>query len=509
MERGTKAEVKENIEEGIHIKTRTTKQILKDLDSCLGVDKRTKVVMQMYSDYIKLYKKNKIKIGNFNMILSCNNNYNNIVTIINNLLYKEGIIKNIQYQLLADISMVRNNKLETNVLYVIDDDIFKDYKLQRLIASNPTCVFIVIGNDNNIKMLDNIRNTFTWELEINEPTEKEKITYIKNIIKEHDFQCKVTSAELGAITCYDIESINNFLLGAILRANKKKVNYISKEELNVMEKPTNKEGMQKLNNLVGLENVKQQVQQILNYVQVHQARGTLPMLHMVFKGNPGTGKTEVARIIAEILSDYGILEGNYTEVSRADLVAGYVGQTGIKTQRVIEQALGGVLFIDEAYSLCSSDSYSKECIATLIKAMEDHRDNLCVIMAGYPQDMEELLKSNIGFESRVAFKIDFANYIADELYQIFINMMEQEHFKLDTNCKQLILDYFENEIKVCNNFSNGRCVRNLFEKIKMEQATRIIEQKSKDYDLITSADLTTVIEKIRSKPSRNTIGFTA
>ncbi len=186
------------------------------------------------------------------------------------------------------------------------------------------------------------------------------------------------------------------------------------------------------------------------------------------------------------------------------------GQTAIKTQKVIEQALGGVLFIDEAYSLFSQDSYSKECISTLIKAMEDHRDNLCVIMAGYPQDMEELLKSNIGFESRVAFKIDFANYIADELYQIFINMLEQEHFKLDTNCKQLLLDYFENEIKYNkDNFSNGRCARSLFEKVKMEQATRIIEQKSKDFDLITSADLTTVIEKIRSKPSRNTIGFTA
>lgn len=510
MERGTKAEVKENIEEGIHIKARTTKQILKDLDLCLGVDKRTKVVMQMYSDYIKLYKKKKIKIGNFNIILSCNNNnYNNIATIINNLLFKEGIIKNIQYQLLADISMVRNNKLETNVLYVIDDDNFKDYKLQRLIASNPTCVFIVICNDNNVKILDNIRNTFTWEFEINEPTEKEKITYIKNIIKEHGFQCKVTSAELGAITCYDIESINNFLLGAILRANKKKVDYISKQELNIMKNPHHKEGMQKLNNLVGLENVKQQVQRILNYVQVHQARGTLPMLHMAFMGNPGTGKTEVARIIGEIFSDYGILENKFVEVSRNDLVAGYVGQTALKTERVIQQALGGVLFIDEAYSLLSEDNYSKECIATIIKAMEDHRDNLCVIMAGYSQDMEELLKSNTGFESRIAFKIDFADYTAEELYQIFINMLEQEHFKLDTKCKQILLYYFENEIKVCNNFSNGRCARNLFEKIKMEQATRITEQKLKDLDLIIADDVTAVIEQIKTKATKNKIGFTA
>lgn len=191
-------------------------------------------------------------------------------------------------------------------------------------------------------------------------------------------------------------------------------------------------------------------------------------------------------------------------------MAGYVGQTAIKTQKVIEQALGGVLFIDEAYSLLSSDSYSKECISTLIKAMEDHRDNLCVILAGYPQEMEELLKSNTGFESRIAFKIDFPNYVDTELYQIFINMLKQEGFKLSRNCKQIVLDYFNTEINNSkDNFSNGRLVRNLTEKIKMEQANRIIKEKSNNLDLITTADVTAVVEKIRTKPSKNIIGFTA
>lgn len=193
-------------------------------------------------------------------------------------------------------------------------------------------------------------------------------------------------------------------------------------------------------------------------------------------------------------------------------MAGYVGQTAIKTQKVIEQALGGVLFIDEAYSLLSTDSYSKECIATLIKAMEDHRDNLCVILAGYSQDMEELLKSNTGFESRIAFKIDFPNYVDTELYQIFINMLKQEGFKLSRNCKQRVLDYFRNEINNNkDNFSNGRLARNLFEKVKMEQANRIIKEKSNNLDLITTADVTAVVERIKSKtkPSNNRIGFTA
>ena len=190
-------------------------------------------------------------------------------------------------------------------------------------------------------------------------------------------------------------------------------------------------------------------------------------------------------------------------------MAGYIGQTAIKTQKVIDQAMGGVLFIDEAYSLLSTDGYSKECISTLIKAMEDNRDNLCVILAGYPQEMEELLKSNSGFDSRIAFKIDFPSYKEAELYQIFKNMLKDEGFKLSRNCKQIVLDYFNNEINNNKyNFSNARLVRNLTEKIKMEQANRIIKQKSKDLDLIIADDITAVVEKIKTKPSNNRIGFT-
>lgn len=191
------------------------------------------------------------------------------------------------------------------------------------------------------------------------------------------------------------------------------------------------------------------------------------------------------------------------------MIGGYVGQTAMKTQKVIQQALGGVLFIDEAYSLLSDDNYSRECISTLIKEIEDNRDNLCVILAGYSQEMEELLKSNSGFESRIAFKIDFSDYTEAELYQIFTNMLKQEGFKLSRNCKQIVLDYFNNEINNNKyNFSNGRLVRNLTEKIKMEQANRIIKEKSNNIDLIVRDDVIAVVEKIKTKPSKNMIGFT-
>ena len=204
------------------------------------------------------------------------------------------------------------------------------------------------------------------------------------------------------------------------------------------------------------------------------------------------------------------MAGNFVEVGRNDLIAGYVGQTALKTQKVIEKALGGVLFIDEAYSLFSDDSYSAECICTLIKAMEDHRDNLCVIMAGYPQNMEELLKSNYGFSSRIAFKIDFADYTVDELYQILTNGIKQEGFTLDKDCKTPITEYFENEVKNADdNFGNARMVRSFFERIKLEQATRIVDTKSKDINLITTADVSNVIEKIKTQKTQVKIGFSA
>lgn len=282
-----KTEIKNNVEEEIQIKMKTTKQILKGLDSCYGITKRSKEVIKMYSDYIKLYKNKKIKIGNLNMILNCNsNNYSNIINVINSILFKEGIIQYTQYELLTDVHISKNYNINTNALYVINDDGLKDYKLEKLVADNPTSVFIVLCNENNSRMIDNIRTKFTWEISVKEPLVEEKIQYIKDTIIEHGLTPKVTSAELEAITCYDLATIDSFLITAIIGATKKKLTYISKEELNIMENPNHNMGMKKLNNLVGLSEIKEQVQQILNYVKVHKQRGSLPTLNIVFKGNP-------------------------------------------------------------------------------------------------------------------------------------------------------------------------------------------------------------------------------
>lgn len=174
-----------------------------------------------------------------------------------------------------------------------------------------------------------------------------------------------------------------------------------------------------------------------------------------------------------------------------------------------------MLFIDEAYSLCNTfdekrQDYGPECISTLIKEMEDQRSNLCVILAGYKKEMEDLINVNTGFKSRIQFFIDFPDYTEIELNTMFEEMVEKEKFILDTSCKEVVTAYFKNEIKnKSESFSNGRLARNLFEKVKFEQASRIKREKCTNLDLITSEDITNVTEKIKSRNIKKVIGFSA
>lgn len=202
---------------------------------------------------------------------------------------------------------------------------------------------------------------------------------------------------------------------------------------------------------------------------------------------------------------------NFVEATRESLVGMFVGHTAVKTKSVIDSALGGVLFIDEAYSLYDErQSYGAECISTLIKEMEDQRDNLCVIMAGYKNEMEKLIDMNTGFKSRIQFFVDFPDYTETELSTIFEKMVEGEKFTLDIGCKEIIIDYFKNEIKnKGESFSNGRLARNLFEKVKFEQASRVKREKCTNLDLITREDIINVTEKIKSRNIKKVIGFSA
>ena len=248
------------------------------------------------------------------------------------------------------------------------------------------------------------------------------------------------------------------------------------------------EVFEELDGLVGLNKVKQALRDLVSLKELkNKASNDLKIkdvnLHMVFLGNPGTGKTTVARMVAEILYNLKYIKQNkLIEVSSKDLVAEYVGQTAPKTMAVVQKALGGVLFIDEAYSLASGqgqgNGYNEEAIATLIQAMENHRDNLVVIFAGYTKEMQSFLNTNSGIVSRIGYTLEFEDYTTEELIKIFEQMTKKSGFVVEEKAIKKLEKIIE-EYKDTKNFGNARFVRNVYEKTIIKHASNIKEKKSK------------------------------
>lgn len=253
-----------------------------------------------------------------------------------------------------------------------------------------------------------------------------------------------------------------------------------------------------LNELIGLEGVKKEVNNLINIVTIYNLRRqndlkTVDMsLHMVFSGNPGTGKTMIARLMSRIYKSLGMLsKGHLVEVDRSGLVAGYVGQTATKTSAVIEKALGGVLFIDEAYALNnkSENDFGQEAIDTLLKAMEDHRENLVVIVAGYDGLMDQFIHSNPGLESRFNRYLHFDDYNADEMLAILDLQLKKGQYQLNDAARAAVKDYILAANTSSIAFGNARGVRNIFERLLVAQANRLAAG-----DNVTKDDLMTITE---------------
>ena len=255
--------------------------------------------------------------------------------------------------------------------------------------------------------------------------------------------------------------------------------------------------LDELNSLVGLANVKEEIQSLINLIKIRKLRSQMNIpemdmsYHMVFTGSPGTGKTTVARLVAKIYKELGILsDGKVIETDRSGLVAGYVGQTAMKVHDIVEQALGGILFIDEAYSLVNPDvpnDFGSEAIDALVKLMEDHRDNLIVIVAGYTEEMKTFLKSNTGLISRFNKFIEFRDYTKKELVEILEVMTKDAGLKIEESAKKRVLNIlYHKKGQEWAEFGNARGIRNFFEKIVMNQANRLVKMENpQKEDLIT------------------------
>ena len=241
-----------------------------------------------------------------------------------------------------------------------------------------------------------------------------------------------------------------------------------------------------LQSLIGLSSVKKEIETLTNFIKIQkerEAKGlkiSQPSYHCVFTGNPGTGKTTVARIVAGIYKELGVLKnGHLVETDRSGLVAEYVGQTAVKTNKIIDSALDGVLFIDEAYSLItgSENDYGKEAIATLLKRMEDNRDRLVVILAGYTVEMQDFINSNPGLQSRFNRYIEFPDYSAEELYEIFELNIKKFDYSISDTVIEKLKAFFNNSVEHKDkNFGNARFVRNFFEKTLENQANRLARE---------------------------------
>ena len=462
--------------------------------------------MKYYNEYMnniildkftikKLYYENNKDVTEKNGILLLHN--------FENLLYTESIQQNLTLNILTD-EMEKNNGKVCTIIYGdrtrLKHLLGNYHKLSQMLIN----LELEIDDLNVDKVYQLIIEKLEKSLAVSDIVKDEiynyiKATYVQSDIQNMDYVNKLYNKII-------LNMNNDFSIYGRTEINTKDI----PSAYNTRDLPTI---MKDLNSLVGLTEIKEQINDLVALLKFNK-KANIEIsnfnLHMVFLGNPGTGKTTVARLVKDIFFNLGYINQNkLTEVTAKDLIANYLGQTSGKTYNVIKSALGGVLFIDEAYSIIASNGhsaeYGTECVATLLKAMEDYKDKLIIIFAGYEDEMKKFLDSNPGLISRIGYKINFPDYTVEELTQMYLNLLEKNKLKITPKA----LSKLQEIIKVSSgydDFGNGRYINNLFQKVLIEHSKNI-ENKNKKTNLYQIIEEDINHEKLIADNKNKKIGF--
>lgn len=408
-----------------------------------------------------------------------------LINNFENILYTDSVNQNLILNILTD-EMERNNYNVCTIIYGSKDGI------RQILSKYPKLgkYLINLELETDELNIEKVYEILIKKLEITEEITEEAKTKLLNYIKSTYYQSENKDME------FVNKMFNLIILNQNRRVNLKEKSRILPEDIpdayNVRDLP---DILKELNEMIGLNEIKTQINDLVYLLKFNQ-KANLDIskfnLHMIFTGNPGTGKTTVARLISDILYNLGYINQNkLVEVSSKDLIAEYVGQTAGKTYNVIKSALGGVLFIDEAYAITGEGmKFGDECISTILKMMEDYRDKLIIIFAGYKEEMQKFASSNVGLNSRIGYTINFPDYTLDELVDIFKQLLEKNGLKITEEALNETKSIVQ-EAKGTENFGNARYINNMFQKVLISHAknTDLIDKNDEKIYTIIKEDI--------------------